>query len=73
MKETGKLGLVRYYEGQEVGVPADGGPPVTLGDLRGCERPLASEGISRVGKRRAVGGARKITFISMSQQGPLDE
>lgn len=36
-------------------------------------RVRRQEGISRAGRRRAGGGARKITFISVSQQGPLDE
>lgn len=49
--------------------------PISPGDPRGCERPKASRGISLRGweEAEAEAGPGKITFISMSQQGPLGE
>lgn len=58
--------------GRPLSEPPRSGRPSARGHRGGCAR-RRGRGISRAARRRAGGGAGKTTFISVSQQGPLDE
>lgn len=63
------LSLVRSWSGRTLGEPAREDAHYPLG----IREAVKGQGKPGYFKRRVVGGARKITFISVSQQGPLDE